>query len=351
MVKDLEFRRLKKDDEEGLSRLFWDVLKNKKDSKYWHWKYYQNPAGEHMMIVALDKDKIIGVTGTIPEKIKVGSRVLLSSQPVDVVILPEYRDRKTFLKMEEIAREECLRNGVKLNYGFSVKITYHISTLLLRFVGICPIFNMTKILNPTPYLRQKIGAQSIADVFGFLGKQSIKTLNKKKVSIPKELKIEEVRQFDHRFDDFWYREAKNYELAVIRDSHYLNWRFLENPTPYKIFCVTQNESIKGFIVLKCSQEEFRRGRILDILVESAQKRIIDLLLTKAINYFLEQEVDVITCWMFEHWPIFQALKKRGFIKRESPHHLIVRSFMDDFSNEYFQDKSKWYVTMSDSDYF
>ena len=113
----------------------------------------------------------------------------------------------------------------------------------------------------------------------------------------------------------------------------------------------QNQSIRGFIVLKCSQEDVNRGRIVDILVESGRERVINLLLTTAINYFLEEEVDVVTCWMLEHWQVFQALRKRGFVKRETPHDLIARPIRDDIPPELYTSKFNWYITMGDSDYF
>ena len=351
MAQDLEFRKVQKGDEQGLSQIFREVFNVDLDLTYWHWKYYQNPVGEHQMVVALDKNKIVGLFGSIPIRIKVGTHVLLASQGVDIVISPRYRKRGTFFTMEKITKELCFKNNIDLNYAFTIKETYRVFTKLYRFRGVCPIYNMSKVINPTLYLQQKLHLKSLAGVLGFTGKQVIKVLSKKRLSIPKELKIVEVTHFDNRFDDFWHKEAKNFKIAVIRDSHFLNWRYIDNPSPYKIFGVEQNGYIKGFIVLKCSQEEVKRGQIIDILFESGQEMILDLLLTTAIKYFFEQRVDVITCWMLEHWPAFKALKKKGFIKRETPHDFIIRSLTANLPNEYFMDKSKWYITMGDSDYF
>jgi len=282
---------------------------------------------------------------------KIGSKEVLSAQVTDVVVLPEYRARGTLIKIVGGGIEECVKGGVDINYGFSIKLTYRIATKLLGFTGICPIFNMAKVLNPAPYLQQKVGFRLVTNSLGFAAKQVIKVVNKKKLAIPKELRIDELSHFDHRFDDFWYKEAENYQIALVRDSQYLNWRYINNPTQYKIFCVGENRSIKGFIVLKCSQEDVKRGRILEILVEWGNETIADLLLIKAINYFLDQKVDFVTCWMLEHSPIFQTLKKRRFVERETSTNLIARSYMPDYPNKYLIAQTKWYVTMGDSDYF
>ena len=188
---------------------------------------------------------------------------------------------------------------------------------------------------------------------GMAGRHVIAGMSKARLSMPPGLKIGEVKGFDARFDDFWAVQEKIYEIAVTRDSEYLNWRYVAGPTPYKVFCVEKEENgkIKGFIVLSCYDEEVRRGRIVDLLVEVDNEQITNLLLTEAINYFIDEKVDVITCWMLEQWPAFDSLKKKGFKRRETNHDLMVRSYTTGLGKEYVADSSRWYMTMGDSDYF
>jgi hypothetical protein len=348
----MEFRRLQRKDIEGVCLLQWEVFNKKKDPGYWYWKFYQNPAGEHMIIVAVDKNKIVAMLGSIPVKVKMGANMILSSQGVDIAISPEYRNTTLFFQLERASRELCSKNGIDFNYAFSIKETHLLFTKFASFKGICPILNLTKIINPTPYLQQKLKTRYFAESIGFIGKHIIKIAAKKRPIIPEGFKIVEDPQVDYRFDEFWQKESKHYEISVVRDSRYLKWRYLENPEPYKFISVEQNQSIKGFVILKCSNVEVKRGKIVDIMVESEQENILDLLLIASINYFIEKGVDAITCWMFEHWPVFQGLKKRGFITRKTPHGLIIRSLapIPDFQDGYLKDKSRWYMTMSDSDY-
>jgi hypothetical protein len=348
---DLEIRRLRNDDMEGISHLHWEVFNEKKDPGYWHWKFYQNPAGEHMMMVACDDNRIVAMFGSVPINVKVGEKILLSSQGVDIVVSQNYRKLGVFARLEKATKELCLRNNIYFNYSFSIKATELIFSKLARFNGVCPVINMTKLINPTPYLQERMGMRSLAQFLGFPYKQFVKTVSKKKLSIPNGLKFVEVRRFDNRFDHFWHKEEKHYEISLVRNSQYLNWRYVQNPTPYKIFCVERNDCIEGFVILKCSQEDFKRGRIVDFFVQMEKGKVADLLLTGAMNYFLEENVDVVTSWMLEHWPIYQALKKRGFVSRNTPHDLIVRSLSSEAPREYFLDQYKWYLTMGDSDYY
>jgi len=192
----------------------------------------------------------------------------------------------------------------------------------------------------------------LSRALGFMGNQLIKIQYGRGVSIPEEFNLYEVKYFDQRFDEFWHEEAKNYEIIVIRDSKYLNWRYIENPEAYyTIFAIEENKSIKGFIVLRCIEKEIKRGHIVDILAASGREEIVNLLLLKAMGYFIKEKTQIVSCWTSEQFPVYQSLISMGFARRETPHDLIVRSFNPDMPNEYLTDKTKWYITMGDSDYF
>lgn len=347
----LEFRRLRQGDEQGLSRVVSEVFNVNNDPAYWDWKYFQNPAGEHMVTVAVDGSKIVGVQGYLPGRLKYNSKVYLSAQNTDMAVLPEYRSGGTFLKMHSKAMEYGPKKRGALCYGFPNKTAYRLASCL-EYAGVCPMFNLTKVLNPIPYVQRKVGLRLLTDLFGSIGKRVIVSMNRKKLLLPQGFRMVEVTRFDSRFDEFWHREAENYPIAVVRDSQYLNWRYIDCPTSYKIFCVEKDGSIKGFVVLRyLRDEDVTRGRIVDILIEWGQEQIGELLLTHGIDYFIDNEVDVVTCWMLEHWPMFKILRKKGFVKKQSPHYLVANSQVADISSELFADMSKWYMTMGDSDYW
>ncbi len=54
---------------------------------HWRWKYIDNPL-KNYTTVALDKERIIGCDHTIPQKIKIGDKVLLCGTSTDVAVDP-----------------------------------------------------------------------------------------------------------------------------------------------------------------------------------------------------------------------------------------------------------------------
>ncbi len=351
MTGKLEVRRFQRGDEEALSELFYETFGDGKSLDYWNWKYWTNPAGEHMTVVALDGPRIVGNLGGVPARMKAGSATLLGNQRVDSVIAPDHRIVTTAFQLVGATAQLMTEKNVHFTYTFTNKETYSINTQVLGFHEVCPIFCMSKVMNPAPYLEKKLRMGFLTKPLGIAGKQAMTRINKKRLSIPEGLRVTEITHFDNRFDDLWHRESEAYEVAVVRDSEYLNWRYIESPMPYKIFGVETDEAVKGFVVLGCYRQDVFRGLIVDILAEKGQAGVVDLLLTQAINYFIDQTVDVIMCWMLEHCPVFSGLEKRGFVPRKTDHHLMVHSYVAESTNEYLADKSRWYVTMGDSDYF
>lgn len=345
----LDFRRFRRGDEQGLSRLVETVFNVNNDSVYWAWKYFKNPAGDHMVTVAVDNDEIVGVQAYLPGRLKCDSRVFISAQNTDMAVLREYRSGGTFLKMHDKAMEFGPKKRAALCYGFPNQTAYRLAPCL-EYTGICPVVNLTKVLNPIPYVERKVGIRFPDQLVGCT-KRVVAWRHKRKFVVHPNFNMVEVTRFDRRFDEFWRREETHYPIAVVRDSEYLNWRYVDCPSSYKIFCVEKDSVIKGFIVLRCVQDRgIKRGRIVDILVGWRQETVAELLVEQSVNYFAGENVDVITTWMLEHWPVFEIFRKKGFSKRKAPHYLVVNSQSVDIPEKHFLDISKWYVTMGDSDY-
>lgn len=354
MAVNLVFRRLQKGDKPMLSSLFKEVFGTEIDERYWDWKYFKNPAGEHMMYVAVEpaSGRIVGEIGAIPVRVYINGRAVEANQVVDIVILPEYQKRGPFFQLEKLSREEIINRNMPLSYAVSIKRTYKISTKMLKFKGVYPINKMVKVLDPSPFLRKKIGF--LGSIIGGVWKTALRMgYYLKRSSLSEGYIIEEVDEFDKRFDEFWKNESKNYGIIIARNSRYLNWRYLQNPLfNYKIFVILSEKNIKGFVVLSYEKEEWiKRGRIVDIFIEKDNIQAAVALINKAIGYFYKNNCAIVATWIPEHSWLFPVFKKFGFKSKETPHDLIIRSYDDKLQYDYLTDRKNWYLTMGDSDYF
>lgn len=353
-VKNLEMRKVQRNDFESLTDLYSEVYGVNFNKSYWDWKYFQNPSGEHIMYVALEGEKVVGETGTIAVKIKYGDDSFPSSQTCDITVLPEYQKGGTFLKLYKLTNDENIIQNNLICYGFSVPTTLKISTKLMRFRPVCRVYRWVLLLNPTPYIAKKLKISSVSKILGYLGKIFIKLYSKRNYISSKD-RVSEISRFDERFDQFWEERKRDYGIMVIRDSAYLNWRYINNPVKrYKIFSYELDNKIKGFIVLTTVIEELRRGIIMDIMVDPEERDAVDYLLSAAIDFFWNEKADVITIWVPEHIPLAKLIERWGFVKRETQHNLIVRLIQKDEKRvipEYIMNPGNWYFTLGDSDYY
>jgi predicted N-acetyltransferase YhbS len=346
----LEYRPLQQGDEAALSALHREVFGVDFPIQYWDWKYYQNPAGEHDAYVAVADGAIGGEIATIPVKVKLGAELATACQTCDVAIAPQYRKGTPFFRLHKAAAEEVTRRGWVFVYGIAIETTYKISTKMLGFVGAGHIRKLVKILNPAPFLAERMKAERAGKAIGSVGSFGLKLVDSLRTRDYPDIEVAQIERFDSAFDDFWLERSSDFEIMGVRDSCYLNWRFFQNPMQtYDVFCARRNGKLSGFIVL-CMRAEskIRRGYIVDFLVPPQDGEVACSLIQRAVSHFHAQKADNITVWLPERAPIFDFFKRNGFLERETPHDLIVRSH-GKWANDYLADATHWFLTMGDSD--
>jgi predicted N-acetyltransferase YhbS len=348
-------RPLEKRDFPGMIDIFKIVFDVKIDESYLEWKYFKNPYGEHIMYVAHDGERVVGETGAFPVKFKCGKESFMACQGCDIAVLPDYKKRGTFLKLFKLMIEGSTERGLTFMYGFTVPTTSKISSKLFKFRPACSVKRWVLILNPAPYLSKKLKIPLLVRLVGPLGRRFGK-LRLRKHYQPTGDKIVEIHRFDERFDRFWEERKGDYEIMVVRDSTYLNWRYTDNPMKqYKVFSYIADGHVKGFIVLTTAFDEVHRGIIMDIMVDSTEKRVVDCLLTTAIDYFYREKMDSVMFWLPEHIPLVGEIEKWGFVHRDTNHTLTVRVLNQPENwvnfDDYLKDPRNWYFTLGDSDYY
>jgi len=312
--------------------------------EFWKWKYFENPVGENGILLAMKEGMIIGMIGGIPTNMQIGSKNIIAGQVMDLNILEEYRKNSLFINMERQTRKIILEKGLPFTFGFSNKIT-----LRNRLDHLVSSVNM--LIKPLD-IASYISGKGIPKPFvNLIEKGFAKLLGwREKHLESEEVEIVEINYFDERFDDLWKDSIKG-EIMVVRDSVYLNWRYIRCPqTNYKIFAVEKNKEILGYIVLQIFKKKgFNYGNIADFLIRFGYEWVMDVLLSKAIIYLKGNSVRSICCWIPLHSPFYPLLRGKGFWKRENPVALTVRLYKNEGLSDLLKDEKNWYYTIGDSD--
>ena len=362
----LSIRLLKDEDEQKLLDLLRKFIPSwsNRSYKHWLWQYKNNPFG-HYTVVASYGGQIVGAHPTTSFRVKIGNLVVNCSQPTDAIVDPRFRRRGIFFSMLKFFGEIARRKNIEMRYGFPDKPA-RVGALKSGFFDICKVPVLVKILNTrnavsllslrwkTHILTNKI-FKNIANYLFILfatlrWSPSIFRKAKSNQRIWG-IKIEQIKFFDKRFDIFWKKVSNDYQILVVRDTKYLNWRFFEKPDgKYEVFSAEMDQQILGYIVLaSMSRDVYKVGYIVDLLVPLNEPRLTQKLLLAALDYFKRENVDSVICLMSKYCPSFKVLKSYGFFQAKSVI-LVGQLYTSRVSVKFVRNCENWYITMGDSDF-
>lgn len=345
-------------DETGILMLFDEEFEGSRDVRMWNWKYKENSAGMAHIWLAVDtKEKIIGNLSLNPARIHMHDRVFFGGQAEDVVVKKEYRSlgkHRIVVELAERATRDALeKKSFDFYFGYPNRLFLRLTIKMLGYTKVSRIYQMTRPLKFSSFFSDSLSGRILLLPARIMDRIIHLFSLRDRPGKNRGTIVCRVSQFDEGADQLWREFESFYQpVGIVRDQHYLNWRYARfQGADYAKFVAFLEGRVVGFIVCRVREEDHRkRGYICDILVApEMEKRMIPSLLKQAIRYCDSEGADSITCWAMSHMPLFQHLKKRGFVARPSEIHLVARILSEDVARENLFDPHNWYVSMGDSD--
>ncbi len=326
------------------------------DIKYWVWKYKNNPAGFFKNDIQLAKNvnnEIIGYFAVIPLKMQLNNVEILGSLGVDLATHQEYQRQGIFTALANKLYAEAAKNDLQITYAFPLyQEPAYKGHIKMNWSTLCIVPNFVKRFSLDKFLEGRIKNKILLIMAKKLTHLIFKTkFVIKKTPLVKDLIIEKTERFDERFNVLWEKLSSQYKIIVVRNKDHLNWRYVSNPEKnYIIFKAEKKNEVLGFIVLHTEEHPpYKIGYIVDIF-SIQDKLIMQNLITKSLEYFKNQDVNSVNCWMLKHHSLyFQILRENGFTARSSGIALIARKNISKISNELFCNPKNWFITMGDND--
>lgn len=315
-------------------------------------EYFKNPCGKAYIKLAYDQENnvLAGQYIVLPMKIKIIDQqhpVILS---LNTLTRENYRGQKIFAALAEETYKECGALGYKFCYGAPNPNSYpgFLKRLSFRNIGTMPLY--LKIIHPSLLVKQKLNnsfLSLLAAPFNLVFKpqrtadlKSIISINKDNVNL---------------IDTFWEQIQNKYQIIGVRNSDYLNWRYLCMPErEYQIFAFYEEQKMKGYLVgRKTEVAGMQCGMIVDFLVEKGRNDIASALLTFIQKKYYAEGIGLMGCLMQRHFEEAKSLKKSGFFicpkfMEPQPFPIIYRNLnkLDNIADIDFQN---WFFTMGDYD--
>jgi len=351
--------RYQEGDEKQILRLrhlvFGDLDPIRISSSAWKWQFLKNPAGKAFCCLAKEKGIVVGQYAAIPTRFLVQGQETLLAFSCDTMVHPAYRKQGIFVRLaRDLYRwmeSEChistvwgFPNKVSLP-GFTKHLGWNMLTVFpLRVIPIRPFstlkshFQLPNRAKSPPSYNRKNPAFMKMDETG---------------EKPPRLQIEPITHFGTDFDELWNRNKTLAPVMQVRDSIYLNWRYLGLPAfGYRPFAIKWQGRLIGYMVMRLMN---LRGHYFGAMADlfpfpMGDDTITSYLFRFARDYCKGYGAEFLTCLLSQANSRF--LKKAGFISvpaRLNPKRWYFACRYGDENKPIFGSIDQWYITYGDTD--
>lgn len=326
---------------------------NVPEAKY-SWMYENNPYGPATgWLVRNSGGQAVGVVALFPRGIRVKGELRSAALVGDFVITKEHRSLGPALMLQRAAVQSPAKHNFDFIYGIPNR---QAEAVLLRAgyrqVGLT--IRMTKPFRSHYYLRRKLSSSLLADTLaGAIDPILHWTAKEIRQSRNNRFRLEEMWDFDQRFDDLSGLVSDPMVIVGERNAAYLRWRYLRCPhKKYRIHALTDvsTQQILGFLVSYAEGEGIAIAELQAIEHPGAEgPGIMDCLLSEFLRVQRQQTVDSVSISYFGSKRLSEKLKEYGFAHREANENLVVFAGPDARLADQLLDQHNWCLFEGDVD--
>ena len=297
-------------------QVFREPMGRQNSRDFFHWLYYQNPAGKSYSHVIEDNGEILAFWGAVPQRVWIRNDEVKACLTAQLMSNSKVLGSTLYLARE--VYQVLAQNGVKLTFAFMNKnsstILEHLNWELIDI----PL--LLRVVQPGVMLRYLSNSKKLPKpIAPLLNRFSysldhISNLLRAKPYINSSVDIEEINQFDDEFNQLWNTVKQRIGISVIRDANYLNWRYVDKPkSNHRIVMAKLKDNLQGYIVTTVEQRfGMRHGVILDILTIPDNFSTAFTLLNYAIKTMINEGAEVISALSLKNEYYFKFLRLCNF---------------------------------------
>lgn len=327
--------------------------------KLWNWRFDRNPARTDAFpsfLVAEEKDRIVGVHGLIPVRIKAGKRQLNASCSCDLAADPAARSAGMKLKLAALAKELSPLH-------FSTSTNEPANKINLALGGKEVLSGRRTYIKPikaSGLMRRGLEKRGTAGRVAATASMAlwkpvdwILAIGRAVGSTRRVLgaDVRGIAFFDERYDGLWEELAEDHIILSVRDASYLNWRYSGYPFPgIQSFELSRGGQLLGFSVIHVSLDEdrLRFAAILELTAQKRERGVPEHLLREATRraaiagaHYLIARAPTPECE--------ESFRVMGYRKREMSYSSVTYKNNSDVPHELFAKDGNWYLSLGDGD--
>jgi hypothetical protein len=303
---------------------------------HWKWKF-RSQEEKAWTTIAESNNKIVGCNHKFYLKAKIGDQIIQASQAVDSAVHPDYRGSGVYSRMRTYQTEkdrETPQPEHMMYWASNNPIIVKKEDKMGCNNFPHPLIRLVRItdIDSHPF---KNGTAKM--LFIKCGYNALKMLNKLQ-GVPRKtraesprLKIEDVAEFDERYESFWNQIKNHYAFITERSRGYLEWRYCDpRGGKYTVKQAVEDDEIIGYVVLRVNRyiADYPTGYIVDLCTLRDRPDCVDSLIAESLRSFDAMGVNCVNYCTIKGHPHQKHMEKFGFLDTRSNLYISYKPYRD-----------------------
>lgn len=330
----------------------------------WEWQFVDNPAtrlAPSLIWLAESGGELVGHLASFPQRMKVLDRQCIIYHDCDLIVSPTARRQGIGRRLIE-AYDNCpnpLSNCLAYapaNGRIRARRGYQPAHIVPRYVRPYDIAAIVGFMTSSGRFPRLVTTPALSWVIRGLGTVlgvAVRVVNAVRKPRPSGgYTVERATAIGAEFDELWERLSPSFPLVAVRDRHFVQWRFVEDPVFDNTILVARdrNGSLAGYLAMRVWERSgMTEGRIMDIFCPPGEKAVSDSLLQAALQQLEQGGVDLVSCWGL-HSRIRKDVQRYLYLapsKLDHPSWFLWKGSEELKSIVY--DADNWHISCADSD--
>ncbi len=246
-------------DERALVALFERVFGRAISEAHWRWKLRQQPSPVENVWLAVDDDRPIFHYAGIPTRYRLPAGEATAMVSVDTMTAPEFQRRGLLGSVGRHVYDAWRAAGVPFVLGLPNERWGSRAGAL----GWQPLFSLQRLvrpLRPEAILARRLKQPALARLTPIGGLWN--AIWRMRSRGDGALRVRAVDRAGPEFDQLWQRCGAGVPVSVIRDSAWVNWRYLDAPAfAYRVLLAERDRQPVGYAAYRVEQHARWPGRL------------------------------------------------------------------------------------------
>ena len=335
-------------DERALVALFERVFGRAISQAHWRWKLKQQPTPVENVWLALDGDAPIFQYAGIPTRFRLPAGETTAMVSVDTMTAPEWRRRGLLGSVGRVVYEAWRAAGIPFVLGLPNERWGSRAGAL----GWQPLFALqwlARPLRPEAILARRLKLPALARLT-WLGAAWNRAL---RLRAPGDaaIQVRRVERAGPEFDQLWRRCETEALVSVVRDSAWVNWRYLDSPAlAYRVVLAERGGQPVGYAAYRAQAHAGgKAGFIADLFAARPDQRGRAALIARTLAALYAEGVDNAVTLAIPGSPLYRDLRRAGFMRSRGAFGVQLVPLDPALPLEMLRDPHSWNLAGGDFD--